>query len=147
VTILVVDDAATWAAALEVALAGIPGATVVPVRTGAAGLKALREGLDVRAVVTDLQMPKMDGFELIRTIRAEPRWRALPIVVVSADPDPEAPARTAALGANAYFSKPCSPVAVRRRVEELLQSGAEAPRGLKPAPHKQDGGVDHESED
>jgi CheY-like chemotaxis protein len=120
VTILVVDDAATSAAALEVALAAIPGASVRALRSAAAAIEALDAGSDVRAVVTDLQMPKMDGFELIRTIRADPRWARLPIVVVSADPDPGAPARAGRLGANAYFTKPCSPVAVRRQLEQLL---------------------------
>jgi CheY-like chemotaxis protein len=47
----------------------------------------------VSAVVTDLNMPRMDGFEFIERIRAEPRHRGLPIIVVSGDTDPATPER------------------------------------------------------
>jgi CheY-like chemotaxis protein len=45
-------------------------------------------GPSIRAIVTDLNMPRMDGFELIRRVRADGRLAAMPIVVVSADTDP-----------------------------------------------------------
>src|SRR4029077_2583867 len=74
----------------------------------------------VRAVVTDLNMPRMDGFELIRRIRSDMRLRATPIIVVSADTDPDTPGRVAALGVDAFFPKPFSPAQVRRTLEQLL---------------------------
>jgi CheY-like chemotaxis protein len=70
--------------------------------------------------VLDLHMPAMDGFELIRRIRGDARYARVPIIVVSADTDPRTPERTYRLGANAYFSKPCSPASVRHKLEELL---------------------------
>ncbi len=122
-TILIVDDAAPCAATLETALAAA-GLDVKVAMTGAEALAVLANGRPVQAVITDLNMPRMDGFELIRRIRSEARLARLPIIVVSADPDPDTPALTAALGADAYFTKPYSPAMVRRTLEQLLDANA-----------------------
>ncbi len=71
-------------------------------------------------MVTDLNMPRMDGYELIRRVRADQRLSGMPIIVVSADTDPMTPQRIAALGVEAFFSKPFSPALVRRKLEQLL---------------------------
>jgi CheY-like chemotaxis protein len=64
----------------------------------------------------------MTGLELVARIRENPRFRTLPILVVSADPDPATPARALSLGANAYFAKPYSPSAMRKKLEELIHA-------------------------
>jgi CheY-like chemotaxis protein len=76
----------------------------------------------VSAVVTDLNMPRMDGFEFIERIRAQPRHHRLPIIVVSGDTDPGTPERLASIGANAFFPKPYSPAQVRLKLEQLLDA-------------------------
>lgn len=76
----------------------------------------------VSAVITDVHLPEMTGLELVARIREDPRFRSLPILVVSADTDPSTPARALGLGANAYFAKPFSPSAVRKKLEELLHA-------------------------
>ncbi len=120
-TILVVDDSENSIAALEVALEALPGIRVVFVSSAAEALRSLnREGEAISAVVTDIRMPGMDGFALIRQIRADLTHGAIPIVVVTGDTDPETLERTSQLGANAFFAKPFSPVAVRKTVEKLL---------------------------
>jgi CheY-like chemotaxis protein len=73
-------------------------------------------------VVTDLNMPRMDGFEFIERIRAEPRHQHLPIIVVSGDTDPRTPERLVSIGANAFFPKPYSPAQVRLKLEQLLDA-------------------------
>ena len=82
--------------------------TVLPTAQDALRLLASAECV-VSAVVTDLNMPRMDGFEFIERIRAEPRHQRLPIIVVSGDTDPATPERLVSLGANAFFPKPYSP--------------------------------------
>ena len=67
-------------------------------------------------------MPRMDGFELIRRVRADGRLAATPIVVVSADTDPGTPQRIARLGVSAFFPKPFSPAQVRRKLEQILNA-------------------------
>jgi two-component system chemotaxis response regulator CheY len=118
-TILVVDDAEDCAATLDLALQMLPGVVVLTAASAEAALVLLeRDGL--AAMITDIHLPKMSGLELISHLRAQPRWRALPILVVSADTDPGTPAHAIGLGANAYFAKPFSPGAVRRKLEELM---------------------------
>jgi two-component system chemotaxis response regulator CheY len=75
---------------------------------------------DLGAIVTDLQMDGMDGFELIERVRAHARHSEVPIVVITGSSDPDAPKQVQRLGANAFFSKPYSPAQVREKLEQLL---------------------------
>jgi len=121
--VLIVEDSENSAATLEIAFLGIPG---VCVRMASSGLEALRildgDGGGIRAIVTDLNMPRMDGFELIRRIRQNRKLNATPIIVVSADTDPHTPDRIAQLGVSAFFPKPYSPSQVRRKLEQILNA-------------------------
>jgi CheY-like chemotaxis protein len=121
--ILIVDDTETSAAALELVCASIPGVRVTAVRSALDAVRILQEPPEpVSAVVTDIRMPRMDGFELIQFIRAQGRYAGMPIVVVTGDTDPDTPARSSRLGANAVFTKPFSPREVRKTLEELLHA-------------------------
>ncbi len=117
--VLIVEDAEICRDTLEVALMKLPNLVVRSVDTAEEALECL-EAAEVCALVTDLRLPQMDGFELIETVRAQPYRSALPILVISGDSDPRIPARVAGLGANAYFSKPFSPSAVRDKLEQLI---------------------------
>jgi len=124
-TVVIVEDAATCATTLEMAFLAIPGIEVVVTPSAPAALRLIESAEStVEAVVTDLHMPRMDGFEFIERIRAAPRHQRLPIIVVSGDTDPNTPARLEALGANAFFSKPYSPAQVRLKLEQLLDANA-----------------------
>jgi|SRR5215471_11735715 len=119
--VLIVEDSENSAAMLEMAFLGIPGVSVMQAASGVEALRILNAAATpVTAVVTDLNMPRMDGFELIRRIRGDQRLRATPIIVVSADTDPATPERVAALGVDAFFPKPFSPAQVRRTLEQLI---------------------------
>jgi CheY-like chemotaxis protein len=122
-SVLIVEDSENSAATLEIAFLSIPG---VSVRTASSAFEALRilnvDGAEVRAIVTDLNMPRMDGFELIRRIRQHERLCATPIIVVSADTDPDTPERISQLGVSAFFAKPYSPAQVRRKLEQILNA-------------------------
>jgi two-component system chemotaxis response regulator CheY len=119
--VLIVEDSENSATTLEVALLGIPGLSVLMASSAIEALNILhRDGSAVRAVVTDLNMPRMDGFEMIRKIREDQRLSATPIIVVSGDADPGTPERVARLGVSAFFPKPFSPAQVRRKLEQIL---------------------------
>ena len=122
VTVLLVDDAEDCVATLDVALQALPGIVIRSARTAEAALEILNRD-PVSVVITDIHLPAMSGLELISRIRQEPRLNSLPVLVVSADPDPAAPRTALATGANAYFAKPFSPSAVRRKLEELIHAG------------------------
>ena len=120
-TVLIVEDTDYCLDALEVALDFMPGVSIRMVRTAEEALQRLGNGDgDICAVITDLHLPQMDGFELIQAVRSHPGRGALPILVISGDTDPGTPSRLQALGANAYFPKPFSPLEVRTRLEQLI---------------------------
>uniref|UniRef100_Q01RV4 Response regulator receiver protein n=1 Tax=Solibacter usitatus (strain Ellin6076) TaxID=234267 RepID=Q01RV4_SOLUE len=120
-SVLVVEDSENSAAMLEIAFLGIPNVAVLLTESAVEAMRILDSGdAHVNVIVTDLNMPRMDGFELIRRVRADCRLANLPIIVVSADTDPTTPSRVAELGVDAFFPKPFSPAQVRRKLEQLL---------------------------
>jgi CheY-like chemotaxis protein len=123
--VLVVEDSETCATLAEIAIAPLLGVEVVLATSGADALGILNGPSLVGAIVTDLNMPRMNGFDLIRTVRADSRLSRMPILVVSADTDPSTPARVAELGADAFFRKPYSPAMLRRKLEQLLDATSE----------------------
>jgi len=123
-TILIVEDTRHCVSAIDIALLAIPDVGLVHAANGHEALKFLGspDSESLRALVTDLNMPQMDGFELIETVRSAGRHTRLPIVVLSGDADPATPERIRQLGANAFFAKPYSPAQVRGKIEELLNA-------------------------
>jgi CheY-like chemotaxis protein len=122
-SILIVEDSENAAVMLEMTVQAIPGISVLMASSAPEALRILRtDGSAVHAIVTDLNMPRMDGFEMIRRIREDRTLSATPIIVVSADTDPDTPERIARLGVSAYFSKPYSPAQVRRKLEQILDA-------------------------
>jgi len=119
--VLIIDDNESCAETLLVALEAIPGLEPCVVRSTHTAWKKLEERQgEIVAVVTDLHFPESSGFELISRLRSEPRYAQVPILLVSGDSDPLLPERALSLGANAFFSKPYSPYAVRKKLEQLL---------------------------
>ena len=118
-TILVVEDSDVCRDALEVALSKLPRFAVRAVATAEQALECLAAE-NICALVTDLHLESMDGFALISWVRSHPQRAELPILVISGDNDPGTPARLAEIGADAFFTKPYSPAAVRGKLEELV---------------------------
>jgi two-component system, chemotaxis family, chemotaxis protein CheY len=124
--VLIVEDSETCAETLQIALELIPGVEVRSIHSWVAAINFLNgRDNEVAAMVTDLNLPQNggppgDGLDLIRQIRAEPRFARLPIVLISGDSDPRLSERALAQGADAFFPKPYSPAAVRRKLEQLL---------------------------
>lgn len=121
--VLVVEDSPSVAANLEIALAAVEDLEVIIARSGleAIGMLEGNDAPQVAAVITDLDMPKMDGFELISRLRANPRYARTPIIVSSGSTDPDSRGRALRLGANAYFAKPYSPLELCKLLVRLLQ--------------------------
>jgi CheY-like chemotaxis protein len=122
-TVLIVEDSDTTADTLEVALLSLPDVSVAHAPSGRKAWQLIQDER-VSAIITDLHMPHMDGFELIERIRAAARLDNVAIIVVSGDSDPETPERVRRLGADAYFAKPYSPAAVRDTLERLLHENS-----------------------
>ncbi|MFN7921867.1 MAG: response regulator [Bryobacteraceae bacterium] len=121
--VLIVEDSPQMAANLEIALTAVDDVEVRVAESAVEALGVLEQGdaPDFAAIVTDLEMPHMTGFELIERLRRNPRYHSTPIIVSSGSTDPDSPAKALRLGANAYFSKPYSPSELRKKLQRLLE--------------------------
>ena len=118
---LVVEDSKTMRSMLAESLSRIPGMEVVQAENGLAGVRALAaQRFDL--VVTDVNMPVMDGLKLVRHVRGDPRHETTPIVIITTDDAPHDRERAMALGANAYIEKPIQAPRVLRAVRKLLEA-------------------------
>ena len=115
-TVLTIDDSRTMRDMLLMALEDA-GYTVIQAVDGVDGLETLAsKGADV--IITDINMPKMDGFELMEAVRAEPAFRGTPILVLSTEFSDEKKMRAREAGATGWITKPFDPAklgaAIRR---------------------------------
>ena len=117
--ILVVDDDGSNRDMLERRLARL-GYTVHQAEDGPGALAAAEAGeLDV--ILLDLLMPGMDGIEVLAALKALPRSRAVPVIMLSAMDSMETIARCIELGAEDYLPKPFEPVLLRARIGASLE--------------------------
>jgi CheY-like chemotaxis protein len=74
-----------------------------------------------RFVILDLKLPRVDGFDVIARLRADPRTRPLPVVVFSSSSEAQDVRRCSQLGANSYVVKPVAAEQYREAVSRMLQ--------------------------
>ena len=102
--VLIVDDSATVRKFVSTSLM-VKGIRVVTACDGLEALEKLPKE-DIGLIITDLNMPDMDGFELIRNLRESPEYRNLPVIVLSSVSDAEEKERARTMGASSYVEKP-----------------------------------------
>lgn len=106
-TVLTVDDSRTMRDMLRLALSG-SGYRVIEAVDGLDGLRVLQaEGADV--IITDINMPGLDGIGFIERVRRDERHRATPILVLTTESAPELKDRARAAGATGWIVKPFDP--------------------------------------
>jgi two-component system chemotaxis response regulator CheY len=117
-TILTVDDSPTMRDMLKMALAEA-GFNVLQAVDGVDGLEVLQASATPDVIVTDINMPKMDGFGLIEAVRKDSRYRKVPILVLTTESDAAKKMRAKEAGATGWIVKPFEPaklIAAIRRV-------------------------------
>ncbi|MDB5914778.1 MAG: diguanylate cyclase, partial [Ramlibacter sp.] len=118
--VLIVDDKPANLLAMEAALDSL-GIDLVRAMSGPEALKALDQQ-DFAAVLLDVRMPGMDGFEVAREIRGRPRTRFTPILFVTAGDDPdEAMLSAYALGAVDFLAKPLRAEVLKAKVAVFVE--------------------------
>lgn len=132
-TVLIVDDAPSARALLEalVTHAGHRTLSAGDVAEGLATLDAFGAAVDL--VLTDYRMPGANGVDLVRAVRADARFRDLPVFVVSSEDDPAIRTAANAAGANAWVPKPicaASLLAAVAAVARLNQTGLQGDVGI-----------------
>jgi two-component system chemotaxis response regulator CheY len=75
-------------------------------------------------VVSDTHMPNMDGFELLKSIRADGRLKTVPVLMVTAEAKKEDIVLAAQTGANGYIVKPFTKATLEEKVQKILQKAA-----------------------
>jgi diguanylate cyclase (GGDEF)-like protein len=103
------------------------GLTVIHRENGAEALAAAKEHT-VDLFILDIRMPRMDGFELLRSLRALAQYADTPILMLTSLGREEDIVRAFHLGASDYVTKPFSPVELLARVQRLLRSHASTRR-------------------
>ena len=102
---LVVEDSPTRRQLISFALKRIPGSKIVEANDGIDALKKLStQKFDI--ILTDINMPIMDGLKLVSMVRNDPAHRSIPIIIITTEGAEEDRKRGMALGANAYIPKP-----------------------------------------
>lgn len=121
VKVLVVEDSPTMRQLISFALKRLRGSQIVEACDGADGLKKMQQD-KFDLIITDINMPIMDGLKLVTLVRQNPAHREVPIVIITTEGAQGDKDKAIALGANAYITKPIQASKVLQTVESLLKN-------------------------
>jgi len=117
---LVVEDSPTMRQLIVFALSRIKVLKVVEADDGVDALKKLsQQHFDI--LITDINMPMMDGLKLVSMVRKDEVHREIPIIIITTEGAQEDRQRALSLGANAYITKPIQAPQVISKVKDLLK--------------------------
>jgi two-component system chemotaxis response regulator CheY len=117
---LVVEDSPMMRQLLVFALARIKALKVIEADDGVDALRKLTTA-KFDLVITDINMPVLDGLKLVKKIRSDDVHKDVPIMIVTTEGSAEDRQRALQLGANAYITKPIQAPQVIAKVKELLK--------------------------
>lgn len=118
-TILAVDDSASIRAMVSFTLRGA-GYVVVEAVDGQDALDKAKSNGDVSLILTDLNMPRMDGLALIKSLRSLPRYRTAPILMLTTESSEAMKAQGRAAGATGWMVKPFDPKRLLDVIKKVL---------------------------
>ncbi|MHB8708603.1 MAG: response regulator [Desulfuromonadales bacterium] len=117
--VLVVEDSPTMRQLIVFALKRIRNFQIVEANDGVDGLKKLSaDKFDL--ILTDINMPIMDGLKLVSMVRNDQNYKTVPIIIITTEGAAEDRDRALALGANAYITKPIQTMQILDTVKRLL---------------------------
>ncbi|MCK5689896.1 response regulator [Myxococcota bacterium] len=117
--VMVVEDSQAMRGLIASLVGDLDDVEVVEVASGYEALKVLpRESADL--IVMDINMPDINGLELLSFVRKSPAFKNIPVVMVTTEASKEDRKRGMALGANAYLTKPFDPDDLQETVRSLL---------------------------
>ncbi len=125
--VLIVEDTKTITNLLQVYLMGW-GLQFFDAGNGVQGLAKARE-IKPDLIISDVQMPEMDGFALCAAVRADSSLHATPFLLLTSLKDEASRQRGRLVGASAFLNKPVSVDELRERVRELLKLPVKGPSG------------------
>ncbi|MBZ0156355.1 MAG: response regulator [Alphaproteobacteria bacterium] len=117
--LLIVDDDKTTRKILSLYLKG-KGYEVVTAENGLDAMEKLGTE-SINMVVTDMNMPYMDGIELTKTLRADPAWQSMPIIMITTEADEDERKKACEAGVNDYLVKPASADQISESIKKILK--------------------------
>jgi two-component system chemotaxis response regulator CheY len=117
---LVVEDSPTMRQLIVFALSRLRSLKIIEADDGVDALKKMAQRrFDI--IITDINMPIMDGLKLVRRVRSDEVYKDIPIVIITTEGAQEDRQRALTLGANAYITKPIQASQVIATVKDLLK--------------------------
>jgi two-component system chemotaxis response regulator CheY len=116
-TILIVDDSTSLRQIVKMALDGM-GYDVIEAADGQAAL-ALLDGREIGLVISDLNMPKMNGFEFVKAAKAKTAYRFLTVLMLTTESQRAKKEEGKAAGVKAWMTKPFTPSSLQSAVSKL----------------------------
>ena len=115
--ILITEDSPTMRSLLISTIEAMEGYEMVEAGSGFEALRLLpREKVDL--IITDINMPDINGLELISYVRNNPHYQNIPLFIISTESSEKDKEKGLALGANEYLTKPFNPV----KLQELIRN-------------------------
>lgn len=118
--ILVVDDFSTMRRIIKNLLKDLGFTNVQQADDGSTALPMLQQG-DFDFVVTDWNMPGMQGIDLLRAVRADDSLKHLPVLMVTAEAKKEQIVAAAQAGVNGYVVKPFTAATLKEKLEKIFE--------------------------
>jgi two-component system chemotaxis response regulator CheY len=122
--LLVVDDSSTMRRIIKNTLSRLGYEDVLEGEDGLQGWAALNENTDISMLITDWNMPEMNGLELVKKVRSDPRFTDLPIIMVTTEGGKAEVITALKAGVNNYIVKPFTPQVLKEKLSAVL--GTEA---------------------
>ncbi|WP_417223806.1 chemotaxis response regulator CheY [Amphritea sp.] len=118
--ILVVDDFSTMRRIIKNLLRDLGFTNIVEADDGSTALPVLKAG-GIDFLVTDWNMPKMSGIDLLKTVRADPSLSHIPILMVTAEAKREQIIMAAQAGVNGYIIKPFTAAVLKEKIDKIFE--------------------------
>ena len=118
--LLVVDDSSTMRRIIKNTLQRLGYNDVLEAENGVEGWDLMQANKDINVLVTDWNMPEMNGLELVKKVRAEERYKDVPIIMVTTEGGKAEVITALKAGVNNYIVKPFTPQVLKEKLEAVL---------------------------
>ncbi len=118
--LLVVDDSSTMRRIIKNTLQRLGYNDILEAENGAQGWEIMDGNKDINVLITDWNMPEMNGLELVKKVRAEECYRDVPIIMVTTEGGKAEVITALKAGVNNYIVKPFTPQVLKEKLEAVL---------------------------
>lgn len=118
--LLVVDDSSTMRRIIKNTLARLEYKDVLEAEHGVEAWQIMCENDDIDVLITDWNMPEMNGLELVKKVRAESKYEDMPIIMVTTEGGKTEVIVALKAGVNNYIVKPFTPAVLKEKLEDVL---------------------------